>query len=175
MTASKLQCNDKLYSSFNFLQYISAHIICIHFTCIVLETACWKLHCWKLYVWICRQSTYSVIHICSFQQWVYVPSTSVCLHCWTIPVIIPDPVQKHFGYGHYGQGATRIGPDHICWIQLPASSTVPFFQRIVHSSTVVFMEVNNSDNCFFKPLYPSIAGFSAFYQHLLHITTVHVY
>ena len=141
----------------------------------------WKLHVENCIVGNCMCEYADNPHIqwCAYavsnSEYIHVPSTSVCLHCWTIPVIIPDPVQKHFGYGHYGQGATRIGADHICWIQLPASNTVLFFQRIVHSSTVVFMEVNNSDNCFFKPLYPSIAGFSVFYQHLLHITTVHVH
>ena len=32
-------------------------------------------------------------------------------------------------YGHYAQRAARIGPDHICRIRLPASNSVPFFQR----------------------------------------------
>ena len=32
-------------------------------------------------------------------------------------------------YGHYGQHTARIGPDRICWIQLPTSDLVPFFQR----------------------------------------------
>ena len=32
-------------------------------------------------------------------------------------------------YGHYGHIAARIGPDRICLIRLPASDSVPFFQR----------------------------------------------
>ena len=32
-------------------------------------------------------------------------------------------------YGRYGQRAARIGPDSICRIRLPASVSVPFFQR----------------------------------------------
>ena len=34
---------------------------------------------------------------------------------------MPDLIRKHFGYGHYGQCAARIGPDRICRIRLPAS------------------------------------------------------
>ena len=42
---------------------------------------------------------------------------------------MPDPIQKHFGYGRYGQHAARIRLDHICQIWLPASDSVPFFKK----------------------------------------------
>ena len=42
---------------------------------------------------------------------------------------MPDPIQKCFSYGHYGQCAVRIGLDSICRIQLPAFISAPFFQR----------------------------------------------
>ena len=32
-------------------------------------------------------------------------------------------------YGRYGQRAARLGPDGICLTRLPASVSVPFFQR----------------------------------------------
>ena len=44
----------------------------------------------------------------------------------SIVVNMLDPIQKCYGYGQY---AGRIGQDHICWIQLPASNSDPFFQR----------------------------------------------
>ena len=31
--------------------------------------------------------------------------------------------------GHYARHAARIGPDHVCRIRLPASDSVPFFER----------------------------------------------
>ena len=41
-----------------------------------------------------------------------------------------DPIQKYFGYGHNGQCAARIGPDHIIYlIQLPAPFWFPFFKE----------------------------------------------
>ena len=33
-----------------------------------------------------------------------------------IPVNMLDPVWKHFGYGHYGPRAARIGQGRKCWI-----------------------------------------------------------
>ena len=42
----------------------------------------------------------------------------------TIPINMPDPIRKRFGYR---QRAARIGPDRICQIRLPASVSVPFF------------------------------------------------
>ena len=46
-----------------------------------------------------------------------------------------DLIQKHFCYGHYSQHASRIGPGLICWIWLPASDLVLFFQRKPGSNT----------------------------------------
>ena len=42
----------------------------------------------------------------------------------TIPVNMPDPIQKCFGYSQ-----DRAGSYKICWIGLPASDWVPPFQR----------------------------------------------
>ena len=46
-----------------------------------------------------------------------------------------DLIQKHFCYGHYSQHASRIGPGLICWIWLPTSDLVLFFQRKPGSNT----------------------------------------
>ena len=45
------------------------------------------------------------------------------------PINMRDPIQKHFGYGHYTQHAARIRLDYTCLIQLPSANSVPFFQR----------------------------------------------
>ena len=42
-------------------------------------------------------------------------------------------------YGHYGQCAARVGPDHICQIQLPISSSAVFPQKawtILHKTLI---------------------------------------
>ena len=54
-------------------------------------------------------------------------------HTGTSPVNMPDPIRKRFGYGQLWPlrpacSQNRAG-SCICWIRLPASFSVPFFQR----------------------------------------------
>ena len=55
-------------------------------------------------------------------QYLFVKERRTCSYL----VNMLDPIQKRYSYGQY---AGRIGQDHICWIQLPASNSDPFFQR----------------------------------------------
>ena len=65
---------------------------------------------------------YTINYVCNLPAAIGV---LFCFQSCIFPVNIPDPIQKHFVYGHYDQHAARIRLDCMCQIWLPASDSVP--------------------------------------------------